>query len=117
MDARDKRGHDEVKVRLLEELFSLKRRRNVLWLSARRNENGIEAHVASGIIRMLRKPARSGRCNASLLFFADGISRHIKPRPRLHLDEDQKLATPGDNIDLAGRTAPAARDNLKAVRR
>lgn len=52
--------------------------------------------------------------NAAALVRPDGLAGGAKIAARLDLDEEDQLAAPGDDVNLADRGAPIARQNAPA---
>lgn len=79
-----------------------------------RDQHGVEADVASGQLRMAGEKQASGLGDAAALARPDGFAGRAEIAARLDLDEEDQLAAPGDDVDLADWGAPIARQNAPA---
>src|ERR1700722_8505310 len=82
--------------------------------AARRHQYGIEAHIAEIMVALAGEPGLGGGHDAGPLSVSDRPGRILEFLPRLHLDENQQLPAPRDDVDLADRAAPAPRQDAKA---
>ena len=62
-----------------------------------------------------REPGFRRRGDALLLTRTHRFRRRVEIGARLHLDEDQQLVAARDDVDLAGRAAPAPRQDAEAL--
>lgn len=81
-----------------------------------RDQNTIETHIANGRHRIGGEPNFRRRRDALLLPVGDGFGRIVQCRARFHLDENQRVAAGGDDVDFAKRAFPAPRQNTVAMR-
>ena len=81
----------------------------------RRDQDGIEAHIADALIGIARKPGLGGRNDALPLPRGDRPFGIRELLTCLDLNKDQKPPATGDQIDLAGRAFPATRQNAEAL--
>jgi hypothetical protein len=71
----------------------------------------IEAHFGVGVIGMGCQPEFGGADDALSAACRHRFSGFVISAARLDLDENQRKAAAGDNVDLTERCFPAPRDN------
>src|SRR5262249_62357164 len=85
------------------------------WNPARRHQHRVEADIADAIIGIMREPHLGGADDARALPVGHRPGGVIERLARLDLDEYQEMPPSGDDVDLAERTAPAPRQDAKAL--
>src|SRR5207248_3284892 len=87
--------------------------RNVPRDASRRHQDGIEADIVDPLVRDPRQISLGGRNDARALAIGDRPGGIIEMLARLDLDEDEEMPAACDDIDLADRALPAARQDAK----
>lgn len=80
-----------------------------------RDENRVEPNPELRIGRICGEKMVEGARDARLLTAIDGVGRRVERRAGLDLHRHQQAPAPGDQVDLADRTAMAAGENPIAL--
>src|SRR5271163_1794223 len=81
----------------------------------RRHEHQVESEVETGEVGSLEQKGFGGAGNPPSLARRQRRRRGGELSSRLDLDDREHLAAARQNVDLAGRTAPAARQDMPAT--
>ena len=80
-----------------------------------RDENRVEPNPELRIGRICGEKMVEGARDARLLTAIDGVGRRVERRAGLDLHRHQQAPAPGDQVDLADRSAMAAGENPIAL--
>ena len=81
----------------------------------RRHQHHIESEIEVGKVRALGQESFGGAGDAPALARCQCGGRHGELVARLDLDDREHLAAARQNVDLAARATPAARDDMPAA--